>query len=121
MPLTEFQKELTKLLAQNRSEESFLAGGTAIHFEANSLRFSQDLDYFHDSTEILVRVFEKDRKLLEKEGYTLSIELEQSGFVRVGCSKGKDVTKIEWSHDSSWRFMPIQKMKLVATSFIPSI
>ncbi|MBE0566791.1 MAG: hypothetical protein IH621_12570 [Krumholzibacteria bacterium] len=51
MPLTGFQAELGRLLAANRSEDSYLAGGAAILAEPHSRRYSRDLDYFHDSAE----------------------------------------------------------------------
>ena len=46
MPLTQFQRQVLALLAANRSPESYLAGGAAVHFAPNSLRYSDDLDYF---------------------------------------------------------------------------
>ena len=46
MPLTPIQKKIACLLSQNRSPESHLAGGAALHFEPNSMRYSKDLDYF---------------------------------------------------------------------------
>jgi hypothetical protein len=50
MPLTVFQQELLAVLAPSRSPDSYLAGGSAIHFEPNSDRYSQ-LDFFHHSEE----------------------------------------------------------------------
>lgn len=49
MPLTPFQEEVLRLLALDRSPESYLAGGAALHSAPNSIRYSQDLDFFHDS------------------------------------------------------------------------
>lgn len=49
MPLTPFQSKVVILLSKNRTEDSHLAGGAALHFKPDSLRFSVDLDYFHDS------------------------------------------------------------------------
>ena len=51
MPLTAFQAAIAELLAVNRSSDSYLAGGAALHIEPNSKRYSNDLDYFHDSEE----------------------------------------------------------------------
>ena len=51
MPLTPFQSAIAELLAVNRSPDSYLAGGSALHIEPNSKRYSNDLDYFHDSEE----------------------------------------------------------------------
>jgi len=45
MPLTDVQAKLAKLLSENRSNESHLAGGAALHIAPNSIKFSKDLDY----------------------------------------------------------------------------
>ncbi|MEZ4270033.1 MAG: hypothetical protein R3C68_00900 [Myxococcota bacterium] len=51
MPLTAFQSELARLLAIHRTPDSYLAGGAALHLEPNTARYSNDLDYFHDSAQ----------------------------------------------------------------------
>ncbi len=61
MPLTRFQSQIALLLSKNRSEDSHLAGGAALHFAPNSLRYSMDLDYFHDSEERVATAFQADR------------------------------------------------------------
>ena len=109
MPLTSFQKELGKLLACNRSEESYLAGGAAILASPNSKRYSQDLDFFHDSSARVARAFEADKKLLEEHGYGIEMEINQPGYLKVIVSRQKVTTKIEWAQDSTWRFMPVMK------------
>jgi hypothetical protein len=47
VPLTEFQRRLLADLAP--SDDRYLAGGAAMHFAPNSTRYSDDLDFFHDS------------------------------------------------------------------------
>lgn len=106
MPLTEFQAELARLLSENRTEDSFLAGGAAILIEPNTRRFSNDLDYFHDSEQRVQDAFRADRGLLEAHGYTVSVGLQQPGFVRAIVIRSPDATKVEWAHDSAWRFLP---------------
>lgn len=44
MPLTNFQAAIARLLSTNRSPDSYLAGGAALHIEPNSTRYSNDLD-----------------------------------------------------------------------------
>jgi hypothetical protein len=80
MPLTPFQSKLAKLLAANRSEDSYLAGGAAMHIEPNTIRYSNDLDYFNDSEKRVASAFENDRKLLEENGYQPVIRHEISGY-----------------------------------------
>jgi hypothetical protein len=106
MPVTPFQAKIAKLLSVNRSDDSYLAGGAALHFEPNSIRFSQDLDYFHDSEIKVAQSYESDLKLLSKANISVSVEMHQPGYIRVIARQGKDATKIEWAHDSAWRFLP---------------
>jgi hypothetical protein len=106
MPVTKIQSKIARLLSQNRSPDSYLAGGAALHFEPNTVRYSHDLDYFHDSEERVASAFFDDHALLIKNGFELSIEMRQPGFIRSIVAKGNQQTKVEWSHDSAWRFMP---------------
>ncbi len=106
LPLTPFQSRIAAMLAKNRSEESYLAGGAALHFLPNSLRYSLDLDYFHDSEERVASSFKADQLLLKQNKISCSVEIAQPGYIRCQVSAGKDVTKIEWAQDSSWRFLP---------------
>src|SRR5208282_410560 len=48
MPLTPFQKGVARVLIANRTPESHIAGGAVINRAETGLRFSDDLDIFHD-------------------------------------------------------------------------
>lgn len=111
MPLTQFQAVLAKLLAENRTESSHLAGGAALNFKPNSVRYSNDLDYFHDEVDGVEQAFTQDKELLQKNKYNLKIELQKQGYIRAVVEKDQQKTKIEWAYDSAWRFMPAQKSK----------
>jgi hypothetical protein len=106
VPLTSFQAEIAELLAANRTPDSYLAGGAALHIEPNSKRYSNDLDYFHDSEERVASAFAQDRQSLEQAGCAVEILMRQPGFVRALVRRGEQATKIEWAHDSAWRFLP---------------
>jgi len=106
VPLTAFQAAIAELLAVNRSSDSYLAGGAALHIEPNSKRYSNDLDYFHDSEERVAKAVRDDTRLLEQSGYAVEELLQQPGFARAIVSKAKEATKLEWAHDSAWRFLP---------------
>lgn len=110
VPLTELQSQIVSLLSRHRTEDSHLAGGAALHRDDASFRLSQDLDYFHDSEARVAEAFRKDRELLEKNGYDCQVELEQPGYVRCVVGRKGKFTKVEWAQDSSWRFMPAQKV-----------
>ena len=106
MPLTAYQLGIARLLSENRTFDSYLAGGAAILIEPNTNRFSRDLDYFHDSETRVTEAFSADRTLLETDGYTIEVDLNQPGYVRAIVRKNGDATKVEWARDSDWRFMP---------------
>lgn len=106
MPLTPFQREVSALLAVNRAPDSYLAGAAALHLRPNSKRYSNDLDFFHDSEARVGEAFAADRIVLERNGMRVSVEVAQPGYVRALVERGRDGTKIDWAHDSAWRFMP---------------
>jgi hypothetical protein len=106
VPLTGFQASLARLLSSNRSFDSYLAGGAAILIEPKTMRYSRDLDYFHDSERRVAEAFSADARLLDAEGYAVDVDLNQPGYVRAVVRKHDEATKIEWARDSDWRFMP---------------
>ena len=119
MPLTGFQSQIARLLSVNRTPDSYLAGGAALHIEPNGKRYSNDLDFFHDSVERVATAFEQDRALLASEGYRVDIVLGQPGFFRAIVTGSEEATKIEWSHDSAWRFLPTIRSDLCGYQLHP--
>ncbi len=107
MPLTPHQRAIAKTLAANRSPDSHLAGGAALHFSPRSIRYSNDLDYFNDSIERVASAFEADRRALVTEGFEVVVDMSQPGFVRARVSRDDATTKVEWVHDTAWRFLPV--------------
>jgi len=106
VPVTEFQKRVLALLTEHRSDESHLAGATGLALSPESQRYSQDLDYFHDTEESVAETFALDRATLEKAGIRVKGMVSQPGFVRALISTSEDELRVEWAHDSAWRFMP---------------
>ncbi len=98
------------MLAPNRTPDSHLAGAAALHFRPESKRFSNDLDYFHDSAERVATAFAADRKVLEDNGIAVSVQVAQPGYIRALAEAGDQGVKIEWAHDSAWRFMPAVRL-----------
>ena len=60
MPITETQAEILRLIAKNRSPDSYLAGATVIHRGSDTPRFSQDIDLFHGIAESVASSAEQD-------------------------------------------------------------
>jgi hypothetical protein len=119
MPLTPLQREIAHAIADNRSPGSHLAGAAALHLAANAPRTSNDLDYFHDEEELVAAAFAADRAVLEGAGFFVRPVLSQPGFIRAIVGRGGDETKVEWAHDSAWRFLPAIKDRLVGFRLHP--
>jgi hypothetical protein len=107
VPLTDFQSTLLAELAAPPNDDRYLAGGAAMHFAPNSVRYSDDLDFFHDSEARVAKAFAADRERLARAGYRVDAEQSLPGFVRAVVGKGEDATRVDWAHDSAWRFMPL--------------
>ena len=106
VPITLLQRQILATVASSRTTDSYLAGGAAIHFAPESLRYSGDLDFFHDSVERVASAFTADAMLLRDAGFTLDVEISQPGFVRAVVHRESNSTRIDWAHDSAWRFLP---------------
>lgn len=113
MPLTPYQEEVARLLSSNRDFDSYLAGDAAIHLEPDTTRFSNDLDYFHDSSARVAEAFTADEQQLRASGHSVAIEMQLPGYMRATVARGADRTKVEWAHDSAWRFMPTVRHPIV--------
>lgn len=107
MPLTPFQHRTLEVLATSSGPERYLAGGAALHRAPDSLRYSEDLDFFHDSEARVANAFAADRIALEAAGLSVHVEFSQPGMVRAIVSAGSDATRVDWAHDTAWRFFPL--------------
>ncbi|MFC1498876.1 hypothetical protein ACFLS1_10470 [Verrucomicrobiota bacterium] len=109
MPITEFQNEILRTIAANRSPESYLAGATVLHSSTSSPRFSQDLDFFHDLEESIAVSAETDAQTLRSSGFGLEWILRTPAFFRALVSREEKSIRIEWAQDSAFRFFPVQE------------
>ncbi len=107
MPLTDYQYEIGRLLARNRSEDNYLAGGAAILLQPNTKRISQDIDYFQDSVERVATAYEADLQTLLAHEYSVEPEIVLPGYIRAVIRSRDQAIKVEWARDSAWRFMPV--------------
>ncbi len=107
MPLTTFQAEVLALLAPQRSEASYLAGGAALHIGPAGERFSNDLDFFHSAADTANRTFVADAGALRMAGFEVKTIAEYRGFVSAEVRRDGESTILDWAHESSWRFLPL--------------
>lgn len=108
MPLTDLQKRVLRLLAANRNPDSYLAGASVIHRGDESPRFSEDLDFFHDLTDSIAVSAERDSETLRRAGYEVEWILRTPTFQRAILHAEGNVLKLEWAHDSAFRFFPVE-------------
>ena len=109
MPLTRMHTQLLSRIAANRSPDSYVAGATVLHRDADTPRFSDDLDLFHDVEDSVARSAEADAATLHATGYTVSWLLRTPTFHRALVTLNGEQLKIEWAHDSAYRFFPVHK------------
>ena len=112
MPLTPFQSEVLRLLARNRSPESYVAGGIALNAGKN-IRWSDDVDVFHDAEEAVILSSERDVQTLTQAGYSVRQDLWTPSFRRAWVARAQDGVKLEWCQDSAWRFFPVEPDELL--------
>ncbi len=112
MPLSAFQQSILRLLAQNRSPESYVAGATVLHQLPNSPRFSDDLDMFHDVEDSVARSAEFDAAVLDAHGFAIEWILRQPTYLRAIAAQGSQSLRLEWAHDSAFRFFPVERDEL---------
>jgi hypothetical protein len=106
MPLTSFQREVLSSIAQNRDPESYIAGGTVL--QRTGIRFSNDIDIFHDRVERLAEAVGLDNASLIGAGFTVDWRLRSQTFYRALVSRNSNVTRLEWVIDAEFRFFPTQ-------------
>ncbi len=107
MPLTEFQADILAVVAPQRSDASYLAGGAALHIGPSGERFSNDLDFFHCSADTANQTFLADASALRDAGYEVDTIAEHHGFVSASVRRDRESTILDWAHESSWRFLPL--------------
>lgn len=108
MPLGVFETEVLRLLAAQRSPDSYVGGATVLHQSAASPRASEDVDLFHDEETAVNTAVEMDVPVLKRAGYGVEVQRPQEGFVRAFITRGTQRTKIEWVRDSAFRFFPVE-------------
>lgn len=107
MPLTELQCAVLRLLAANRSPDSYLAGATVVNRGEDTARFSQDIDVFHDLEASVAQCAEADAAVLLGSGYAFSWLLRTPTLQRGLVGLGDEQLRIEWAHDTAFRFFPV--------------
>ncbi|MBN9559781.1 MAG: nucleotidyl transferase AbiEii/AbiGii toxin family protein [Alphaproteobacteria bacterium] len=111
MPITRFQSDVLRLLAAQRSPDSYIAGGIAINREGP--RFSGDVDIFHDSDARLDGAAKADAAALAAAGYTITwLPNQRTAKREATIERAGEQMQLEWVTDAAFRFFPTQPDEL---------
>lgn len=108
MPIGTFEAGVLRLLAANRNPESHIGGATVLNQGADTPRASEDIDVFHDTKEALEESFKIDVQTLKTAGYEIKTQELGEHFKRAFIRKEDERTKLEWVHDTAFRFFPVE-------------
>ncbi len=108
MPLTDFQREVFLTLRRSRSPDSFVFGATVLNAGPETPRYSQDIDLAHDVERAVAESAALDEAALREAGYSMHWSLRLPTFQRAEVTRGEEAVKLEWVHDSAFRFFPVE-------------
>ncbi|ABA81599.1 hypothetical protein GQF56_21370 [Rhodobacter sphaeroides] len=101
--LTDLQARVARIMASNRSAESYFAGGAVLN--QHTSRQSDDLT---DTDEMIPDIVQRDVRSLEDAGYEVTIDLEIYGCTDATVRGGGAATQIQWMSETRMRFFPLQ-------------
>jgi len=108
VPLTPIQKDILRVIAGNRTPESHVAGGAAINRGESGIRYSDDLDIFHDAAASVAASADFDADALRGAGFAVEWAVRSAGFAKAKVSRGDEVSHLDWASDTAFRFFPVQ-------------
>jgi hypothetical protein len=104
VPLTKLQSHVLRVLAAERSPDSYIAGGVALN--RNGPRFSAYIDIFQDTERRLEVAASADAKALTEAGFKLAWKAILTGKREAEVEGLDDRMRLEWVHDGAFRFFP---------------
>lgn len=105
MALTALQKDVMAIIAANRSESSYMAGGAVLN--RDWFRLSDDLDIFHDTDEEIVATAKADIVALEGAGFKVTTDVLIYGVVECTVSRAGQDTMLQWMSETRYRYFPL--------------
>lgn len=104
MPLSKIQADALRLLASQRDPESYGAGATPLNRDA--LRYSGDIDVFHDREERVALAALSDAQILEAAGFGIRWIRRLPAIYMAEVTRQDAATRLEWVVGSDFRFFP---------------
>ena len=104
--LTKLQARAAKLMAANRSEASYFAGGAVLN--QHWKRLSDDLDVFHDDEKAIDPLVKKDVQALEDDGLDLVVDHDLWGCAEAKVrDESRRETIVRWMGGTRMRYFPL--------------
>jgi hypothetical protein len=104
VPLSKLQTEILELLAAYRDPESYVAGSTPLNRDA--IRFSNDIDIFHDREDRVAQAAMADAAVLRDAGFSVVWRRQLPLIYTATVSRDNTGTHLDWVADSDYRFFP---------------
>jgi hypothetical protein len=104
VPLSRIQSDVLRVLASQRDAESYVAGATPLNRDA--IRYSEDIDVFHDREERVVSAALADAQTLRTAGYGVRWLRQFPTIHTAEVMRENARTRLEWVLDSDFRFFP---------------
>jgi hypothetical protein len=104
VPLSNLQSEILRVLASHRDPESYIAGATPLNRDA--VRYSADIDIFHDREERVASAALEDASTLAVAGFRVRWLRQLSSIHTAEIGRADAQTRLEWVVDSDFRFFP---------------
>jgi hypothetical protein len=104
VPISKLQSDILRVLASRRDPESYVAGATPLNREA--VRYSGDIDIFHDREERVVSAALADAGTLEAAGFDVRWLRQFPTIYTAEIGRADSHTRLEWVVDSDFRFFP---------------
>lgn len=107
VPLSKIQTGVLRLLASQRDPESYVAGATPLN--RDGIRYSGDIDIFHDREERVAAAALNDAKALQTAGYGVTWLRQLPLIYTAEVTRQDAATRLEWVADSDFRFFPTMR------------
>jgi hypothetical protein len=107
VPLSKLQSELLRYLSAGRNPESIVAGAAPL--SRIGPRTSDDLDIFHVRAEAIGATARADIERLEAAGFACRWTRQEPAIWTAIVERDGEATRLEWVHDSDYRFFPAIK------------
>jgi hypothetical protein len=104
VPLSSIQREILLLLAAHRNPESYIA--RAVPLNRDALRYSEDIDIFHDREESVAAAANADVAVLVAAGFAVEWLRREPGLHAAIVARHGERMRLEWARDSDFRFFP---------------